>query len=295
VSPCAARPILFVHGHQGSNDDYFSMLDELAAHDPRYKGYVLAGVDDHAGWTPLSIERKRWLFAFDYYIRQSGDGRGSYTAGAGRIGSMSSKVCTSPSGHGNLVATDGAYDIGTLHDYAADLKSFVDSVLLATGASEVDLVGHSMGGMVGRSYLSFYGGDARVSRVLLLASPIKGLSLAVFLSYFPLGQPSWMGDHEVAEVDGGSALSKIRFHRCGETPLAPGAWGDKLLDHELLFLPQVEMHVMTGQLDPVISYSVGHHPLALSHEVVPGADHSGILSKQKTIDQVRKLLGGTYP
>ncbi len=293
--PCAARPIIFIHGFAGSNHDWLPMLKELASKDPRYDGHRLSGVLDHEGWAARSVDRRRWLFAFDYYIKKSGDGRGSYTAGPGRIGSKTSFACPSPSGSGYLVATKAAYDAGTNHDYAADLHSLINNVLSATGATEVDVVAHSMGGLVLRSYLSFYGGAARVDRVLLLASPVKGVKLATFLGLFTLGFPKWMKDHEAAELDGGTILSQIRFRRCGEGAKAsPGAWAAKLLDHEKLYPPKVALHVMTGQLDITISYNAAHHPQAKSHQVVSLADHPGILKKAKTRERVTALLGGSY-
>ena len=294
-APCAARPIIFIHGFDGSNHDWLPMLKELPSKDPRYDGHRLSGVLDHETWAARSVDRRSWLFAFDYYINKSGDGRGSYTAGPGRIGSKTSFVCPSPSGYGYLVATKAAYDVGVKHDYAADLHSFVESVLLATGASEVDVVAHSMGGLVLRSYLSFYGGAARVSKVLLLASPVKGIKLATFLGLFPLGYPKWMKDHEAAELDGGTILSQIRFRRCQEGASAsPGAWAVKLLDQEKLLPPKVELHVMSGQLDIAISYASAHHPQAKSHKVVSLADHPGILKKSATRLRVTALLGGSY-
>jgi pimeloyl-ACP methyl ester carboxylesterase len=292
-SPCAARPIVFIHGYRGSNDDWQTLLDELVAGDQRYDGYTLAGRKDHT-WSARSIDRRRWLFAFDYYVEKKDDGRGSYTAGPGRIASDSAYVCASPSGKGHLLADSTDYDAGVVHDYAADLAQLVDSVLSATGASEIDVVAHSMGGLILRSYLAFYGGAARVRIALLLSSPVEGVSLAGFLSIFPLGQPSWMSDHEIAEIDGGSVVSKIHFLRCAEASPTAGAWAHKLLDQELASPPSTELHVMTGQLDLAISYTVADHPLAASHLVVSGADHAGILKKLKTVERVSVLLGGLY-
>jgi len=103
-----------------------------------------------------------------------------------------------------------------------------------------------------------------------------------------------MNSHEVAEIDGGSVLSKIRFRRCGDPTGEAGAWCVKLLDHELGAPPATELHVASGQLDPTISYGMTDHPLALSHVVIAGADHSGILKKQQTIERVAVLLGGLY-
>jgi triacylglycerol esterase/lipase EstA (alpha/beta hydrolase family) len=49
----------------------------------------------------------------------------------------------------------------------------IDAILLATGASRVALVGHSMGGLVGRAYLRRHG-PAKVSLLMTLGSPHHG-------------------------------------------------------------------------------------------------------------------------
>lgn len=291
--PCAALPIVLLHGYRGSNDDWQPMIDALIQTDGRYDGSQESGLDDHPSWSARSIDRRSWLFAFDYYIRHTGDGRDSYTAGPGKIGSDSAFACPGPvAGLGHVVADSAAYDTGTIHDYAADLADFVASVLRATGASEVDVVAHSMGGLVLRSYLSFHGGAAQVRRVLLLASPVEGVDLAAFAKLLPLGHPDWMEAHEQAEIDGGSIASTVHFSRCGESG-QPGPWAVQLTDHEKLQPPAVELHVITALLDPSVPYWVGDHPLALSHKTVL-ATHAGTLSHSGSIAEVKALLGGTY-
>src|SRR6476646_4095907 len=44
----------------------------------------------------------------------------------------------------------GVYGLGDIAQSAQELKAYVDSVLARTGASKVDLVGHSQGGMMPR-------------------------------------------------------------------------------------------------------------------------------------------------
>ncbi len=71
----------------------------------------------------------------------------------------------------------GVYATGDIAASAEQLSAFVDRVLAATGASQVDLVGHSQGGMMPRYYLRFLGGAAKVHALVGLASSNHGTTL----------------------------------------------------------------------------------------------------------------------
>jgi pimeloyl-ACP methyl ester carboxylesterase len=79
-----------------------------------------------------------------------------------------------------VARTDGLDVSYYTTSYADRLKHCVDGVLRATGKSQVDLVGHSMGGVVVRAYTKWLSVDANgntpVRRILLLGSPSRGLN-----------------------------------------------------------------------------------------------------------------------
>ena len=82
----------------------------------------------------------------------------------------------------------GVYGIGDIAASAGQLDAFVDQVLAATGAAEVDLVGHSQGGMMPRYYLKNLGGAAEVNALVGLSSSNHGTTLnGIFTlgSFFP--------------------------------------------------------------------------------------------------------------
>lgn len=60
---------------------------------------------------------------------------------------------------------------------AVELSAFVDEVLDATGAGEVDIVGHSQGGMMPRYYTKFLGGADKVDKLVGLAPSNHGSTL----------------------------------------------------------------------------------------------------------------------
>lgn len=70
------------------------------------------------------------------------------------------------------------WTLGPAAAAAGQLGWFVDQVREATGAPVVDLVGHSMGGVVARYYVTLGGGDAAVANLVTLGSPHAGTDLA---------------------------------------------------------------------------------------------------------------------
>jgi len=61
---------------------------------------------------------------------------------------------------------------------AGQLKSFVDKVLFITGASKVDIVGHSQGGMMPNYYIKRLGGATKVNTLVGLAPSNHGTDLS---------------------------------------------------------------------------------------------------------------------
>lgn len=82
----------------------------------------------------------------------------------------------------------GVYGVGEIRNSAQELSAFVDKVLTATGASEVDMVGHSQGGMMPRYYLKFLGGAEKVHTLVGLSPSNHGTTLDglfILASFFP--------------------------------------------------------------------------------------------------------------
>lgn len=71
----------------------------------------------------------------------------------------------------------GVYAVGEIAASAGQLSDFVDRVLAATGAQQVDLVGHSQGGMMPRYYIKNLGGGGKVHSLIGLAPSNHGTTL----------------------------------------------------------------------------------------------------------------------
>jgi len=82
----------------------------------------------------------------------------------------------------------GVYGVDDIPTSAGELSAFVDKVLAATGAAEVDLVGHSQGGMMPRYYLKHLGGAAKVRALVGLSPSNHGTTLDglfILSNFFP--------------------------------------------------------------------------------------------------------------
>ncbi len=83
-------------------------------------------------------------------------------------------------------AVDGVPASGPIENSAAQLGDFVNTVLGATRAKQVDLVGHSQGGMMPRYYIKFLGGTKTVHALVGIAPSNHGTTLMPNpLSYVP--------------------------------------------------------------------------------------------------------------
>ncbi len=85
--------------------------------------------------------------------------------------------CVFAFNYGGVSASADIQGTGDIKASAAQLSSFVNQVLAATGAAKVDLVGHSQGGMMPRYYLSFLGGAAKVDKLVAIAPSNYGTTL----------------------------------------------------------------------------------------------------------------------
>jgi pimeloyl-ACP methyl ester carboxylesterase len=87
------------------------------------------------------------------------------------------------------------WTLGKTASAARRLAALVAEVRERTGAATVDIVGHSMGGVVGRYYVALGGGDGVVANLITLGSPHAGTDA----SAVGIGRP-------IRELLGGSSL-----------------------------------------------------------------------------------------
>jgi len=88
------------------------------------------------------------------------------------------RYCVFGFDYGATADTDGRfYAEAAVESSAAQLADFVRQVLAWTGAAQVDIVGHSQGGMMPRYYMKFLGGASLVHTLVGLAPSNHGTTL----------------------------------------------------------------------------------------------------------------------
>jgi pimeloyl-ACP methyl ester carboxylesterase len=106
------------------------------------------------------------------YLGPSGylasNGLAGYAVGDGQFpGAMNTGNLSAPNGRTNTIAENAAI----LGDYIAGVKR-------ATGAQQVDLIAHSMGGLIARYYIDRVMASRDVAQLLMLGSPMAGTDCA---------------------------------------------------------------------------------------------------------------------
>jgi pimeloyl-ACP methyl ester carboxylesterase len=154
------------------------------------------------------------------------------------------------------------FNLGDIRDSAGLIARKVESIVAQTGVTQVDIVGHSMGGLVGLYYLKRLGGRHRVRRLVLLGTPAQGTWSALLgLFTAPLGRAS------LQLLPGSPFLREL-----AECPLPPGA-------------DVVSIGALRDWLAPVASTVLD----GVRHISIP-TSHSGLLVDEQVADVVAELL-----
>ncbi|MFE5833893.1 esterase/lipase family protein [Streptomyces sp. NPDC056508] len=140
----------------------------------------------------------------------------------------------------------------------------VDEIRARTGHAEVDIVGHSLGGLIARYYVQCLGGDARVRTLVTLGTPHAGTTMARLAAAHPLVRQMRPGSEVLRELAGPAPGCRTRF---------VSFWSD---------LDQVMVPVETARLD---------HPDLVVHNVrVSGVGHLALPVHPTVATGVREAL-----
>jgi len=154
------------------------------------------------------------------------------------------------------------FNLGDIRDSAGLIARKVESIVAQTGVTHVDIVGHSMGGLVGLFYLKRLGGRHRVRRLVLMGTPTQGTWSALLgLITAPLGRAS------LQLLPGSPFLREL-----AESPLPPG-------------VDVVSIGALRDWLAPVASTVLE----GVRHIAIP-TGHSGLLVDEQVADLVADIL-----
>ncbi|MGK5499643.1 esterase/lipase family protein [Streptomyces sp. URMC 125] len=94
---------------------------------------------------------------------------------------------------------------------AARLAEYVEEVCESSGRRRIDVVAHSLGGLVARYYAQRMGGDARIRTLVTLGSPHAGTRAVPLLSAHPLVRQIRPGSEVIEELAGPAPGCRTRF------------------------------------------------------------------------------------
>ncbi|MEU2659927.1 alpha/beta fold hydrolase [Streptomyces sp. NPDC007325] len=98
-----------------------------------------------------------------------------------------------------------------LRTAAEALGRRIDAVRERTGRAEVDLVGHSLGGLIARYYVQRLGGDTRVRTLVMLGTPHEGTTVARLADAHPLVRQMRPGSEVLRELAAPAPGCRTRF------------------------------------------------------------------------------------
>ncbi|MGQ0841907.1 lipase family alpha/beta hydrolase [Actinokineospora sp.] len=173
---------------------------------------------------------------------------------------------------------------------AAQLSEFVDRVLTATGADEVDIVGHSEGTQMPNYYVKFLGGAAKVDKYVALAPFWRGTNAAGLATVVRL--TSLFGFAPVVNGILDPACAACRQLLTGSDYFA--AFGDPVV-------PGVEYtNIVTRYDELAVPYTSGIYPgmrnITLQDACpIDHAEHFAILSDPVTAAHMLNALDPAHP
>src|SRR6266545_6057225 len=124
-------------------------------------------------------------------------------------------------GVGPIYALSYGPPLASIERFAEQLAARIDDVLAATGARDVVIVAHSMGGLVSRAYLRRFGGT-KVRRLITIGAPHRGSMHARFFPGQSLAEMrpdnAWLEELNVERAQGVPVVSLWSWHDSMVTP-----------------------------------------------------------------------------
>jgi pimeloyl-ACP methyl ester carboxylesterase len=163
-------------------------------------------------------------------------------------------------GVGPVFTPDFTVLLRTIEHFAAELHEEIERVVAATGSARVVLVCHSMGGLAARRYRADHG-DARIARLVTIATPHHGTAMAAMGA----------GANARQMKPGSAFLRALEHHESAGPPAFP-----------VLSIYSPHDNLVSPQATSVLAWA---RNLAL-----PGLGHVAILGSQRLFAALRDEL-----
>ncbi|NJP50622.1 alpha/beta fold hydrolase [Streptomyces sp. SBST2-5] len=149
------------------------------------------------------------------------------------------------------------------------LGRHIEEVCERTGHSQVDVVGHSLGGLIARYYVQRLGGDSRVRTVVTLGTPHAGTRVAPLANAHPIVRQMRPGSPVLGELRLPAPGCRTRFY---------AFWSD--LDHIM---------------DPLEAACIDHPDLIAENIRVSGVGHLALPVHPAVATAIRQALDTAHP
>ncbi|SBT94353.1 alpha/beta hydrolase fold [Streptomyces sp. DI166] len=144
------------------------------------------------------------------------------------------------------------------------LGRHVEEICERTGSERVDVVGHSLGGLIARYYVQCLGGDARVRTLVTLGTPHSGTSVVPLANAHPIVRQMRPGSAVLEELAAPAPGCRTRF---------VSFWSD--LDH---------------LMDPLETACIDHPDLLAQNVRVSGVGHLALPVHPAVAAGIRQAL-----
>ncbi|MEU3946090.1 alpha/beta fold hydrolase [Streptomyces sp. NPDC029526] len=149
------------------------------------------------------------------------------------------------------------------------LGRHIEEVCERTGSDRVDVVGHSLGGLIARYYVQRLGGDTRVRTLVTLGTPHSGTRVAPLANAHPIVRQMRPGSEVLEELTRPAPGCRTRF---------VAFWSD--LDHIM---------------DPLETACIEHPDLAVDNVRVSGVGHLALPVHPAVATGIREALDTAQP
>ncbi|GHD94527.1 esterase/lipase family protein [Streptomyces naganishii] len=149
------------------------------------------------------------------------------------------------------------------------LGRHIEEICERTGSRQVDVVGHSLGGLIARYYVQRLGGDLRVRTLVTLGTPHAGTRVAPLANAHPIVRQMRPGSELIEELSGPAPGCRTHF---------VSFWSD--LDH---------------LMDPLESACINHPDLQAENVQVSGIGHLALPVHPAVATGIRQALDSVRP